>query len=73
MGHVERFNSLLELTRVTRKCLGDNEEAGAVPFIIAQRVSTSQKVELSVWCVPSFHISYPLVDYYSFSEGFKST
>jgi len=41
-------NQLRELTRVTRKCLGDNEEAEEVPFVI---VGTSQKIELSVRCV----------------------
>lgn len=60
--YVGRFESLLELTKVTRRCLGDNDEAGALPFIIAQRVSTSQKVGLSIQCVPSRDPACPLVD-----------
>ena len=50
--YAERLKSLQELTSVTRKCLGDYKEEGAsVPWIIAQRISVAQKVELSVKCV----------------------
>ena len=48
---VGSFETLLELTNVTRKRLGDQEEASVVPWVIAQRISTSQKVELSIRCV----------------------
>jgi len=48
-----RFKLFLELTKVTRECLGDDEEAVAASFIIVQRVDPSKKVELSVWCVLS--------------------
>jgi len=41
LGHLGSFKSLLELTKVTRKCLGDIEEAGTLLFTI----------ELSARCV----------------------
>ena len=48
IGLIGNFETLLELTNVTRKRLGDKEEASVIPWVVAQRISTSQKVELSI-------------------------
>jgi len=56
IAYAGSFETLLELTNVTRNRLGDQDEGGVVPWVIAQRISTSQKVELSIRYVPSHEL-----------------
>jgi len=49
---VGRFETLRELINVTRKRLGDQEEAIVVSWVAAtQRIHTSLMVELNIRCV----------------------
>ena len=57
MAHEGYYETLRDLTKVTHKCLGSSiEEGPTVPWVIAQRISTSQKVELSIRCVLSLSL-----------------
>ena len=69
-----RFKLLLELTKVTRECLGNDEEAVAASFIIVQRVDTQvRKLSSPFGACYLVMALCPLFDCYSFSEGFKRT